>query len=222
MNEDKPILSIETSGHLCGACVYLSDEKYFEANINLKNSHSEKLFEEIDFVVKSSGIKLNDFKCVAVSAGPGSFTGLRIGMSAVKGLAFGSGLPIVSVPTFEALAFQISNYLPEDTIFTIANNVNVEELYFAKFKIKNNSYIFVEKLQIIKKKDFKLNSQNTITFGNSLLNSQSNFHGYLSSPTPLYVAKWCKQFGDSLLTFDYDFLEPNYFKNFIVKGQKNV
>ena len=222
MNEDKPILSIETSGNLCGACVYISDQKYFEASINLKNSHSEKLFEQIDFVVKSSGIKLKDFKCVAVSAGPGSFTGLRIGMSAAKGLASGSGLPIVPVPTFEALAFQISNYLPEAALFSIANKVNVEELYYAKFKVKSNNYIFVENLQIIKKKDYQLNEQNTVTFGNSLVNSQSNFHRYISSPSPLYVAKWCKHFGDSILTFDYDYLEPNYLKNFIVKGKENV
>ena len=98
MSEDKPILSIETSGNLCGACIYFSDEKYFEASLNLRNSHSEKLFEQIDFVIKSSRIKITNLKCIAVSAGPGSFTGLRIGMSAAKGLAFGTSLPIVPVP----------------------------------------------------------------------------------------------------------------------------
>ena len=222
MSEDKPILSIETSGNLCGACVYFLDEKYFEAKLKLKNSHSEKLFEQIDFVVKSSGIKITDLKCIAVSAGPGSFTGLRIGMSAAKGLAFGAGLPIVPVPTFEALALQISNYTNNGSVFSIANKVNMEELYFAKFKIKGNSYIFVENLQIINKKDFELHNQGDVVFGNSLVDSHSNSHYVLSSPNPFYVAKWCKLFGDQLLTFDYDYLEPNYFKNFIVKGQKNV
>ncbi len=222
MSKDKPILSIETSGSLCGACVYFSDEKYFEASLNFKNSHSEKLFEQIDFVIKSSGLKITDLNCIAVSSGPGSFTGLRIGMSAAKGLAFGASLPIVPVPTFEAFAFQISKYLPDGSIFSIANNVNVEELYYSKFKIKDNSYIFVENLQIINKKDFQICNQDAVTFGNSLLNSQSISHSSLSSPKPFFVAKWCRQFGDSLLTFDYDYLEPNYFKNFIVKGQKDV
>ncbi len=222
MSEDKPILSIETSGNLCGACVYFSDEKYFEASLNLKNSHSEKLFEQIDFVIKSSGVKISELKCIAVSSGPGSFTGLRIGMSAAKGFAFGAGLPIVPVPTFEALALQISKYLNDEEVFSVANNVNVEELYFAKFKIKGNSYIFVENLQILNKKDFVTHNLGTITFGNSLVNSQSNYHNVLSSPNPFYVAKWCKLLGEKLLTYDYDYLEPNYFKNFIVKGQKNV
>lgn len=219
MSKDKPILSIETSGNLCGACVYFSDEKYFETRLNLKNSHSEKLFEQIDFVIKSSGIKITDLKCIAVSAGPGSFTGLRIGMSAAKGLAFGASLPIVPVPTFEALALQISNHSNDESVFSIANKVNMEELYFAKFKIKDNNYIFVENLQIINKKDFELYNQKDVVFGNSLVDSNSNSHYVLSSPNPFCVAKWCKLFGEPLLTFEYDYLEPNYFKNFIVKGK---
>ncbi len=219
MSEVKPILSIETSGNLCGACVYFSDEKYFEAKLDLRNSHSEKLFEQIDFVVKSSNIEIKDLNCIAVSAGPGSFTGLRIGMSAAKGLAFGSGLPIAPVPTFEALAFQISNYTNNESIFSIANKVNMEELYFAKFKIKDDNYIFVEKLQIINKKDLELHNRGNIVFGNSSVDSQNNSHYVISSPSPFYVAKWCKLFGEPILTFDYDYLEPNYFKNFIVKGK---
>ncbi len=222
MNEDKPILAIETSGNLCGSCVYFSDKKFFEVNVNLKNSHSEKLFDEIDFVIKSAGIKMTDLNCIAVSAGPGSFTGLRIGMSAAKGLAFGSNLPMILVPTFEALAYQISEYLPNETFFSISNNVNVEELYYAKFQVKNNNYIFVENLQLKNKKDFQAVDENIINFGNSLLNSKSGSVNHLSSPRPFYVAKWSRSFGDKLLTFDYDYLEPNYFKNFIVKEKKNV
>ena len=95
----------------------------------------------------------------------------------------------------------------------------MEELYFAKFKIKGNNYIFVENLQIINKKDFELHNQNDIVFGNSMVDSDSNSRYVLSSPSPFYVAKWCKLFGDPLQTFEYDYLEPNYFKNFIVKGK---
>ena len=84
MNDSKPILSIETSESLCGACVYFNDEKFFEASIRFKNVHAEKLFETIDYVIKTAGIVTNDLASIAVSAGPGSFTGLRIGMSAAK------------------------------------------------------------------------------------------------------------------------------------------
>ena len=73
-------------------------------------------------------------------------------MSAVKGLAFASTLPVIAVPTFEALALQAAKFIPDKvTQFVIANKVNIEEIYFSKFQIKGNNYIFVENLQIIKR-----------------------------------------------------------------------
>src|SRR5690606_14405031 len=104
----KPILAIETSGSICGTAVYFTPQKFFSVNIQLKNIHAEQIFNSIDFVLKSAGIKPDELSAVAVSSGPGSFTGLRIGMSAAKGFAFGAGLPIIAVPTFDALALQIS------------------------------------------------------------------------------------------------------------------
>ena len=79
MSEDKPILSIETSESICGVCVFFTETKYFESQIYLKNSHAEKLFEIIDYVMRSAGIETSDLDKIAVSSGPGSFTGLRIG-----------------------------------------------------------------------------------------------------------------------------------------------
>lgn len=172
MNDIKPILSIETSESLCGACVYFNDEKYFEAAIRQKNIHAEKLFETIDTVIKSAGVETNDLGAIAVSAGPGSFTGLRIGMSAAKGIAFGLSLPIIPVPTFEALALQISVYLPPGTQFIIANKVNMEEIYCEKFQSnsnlldRSNNYIFVEKLKIINLSGYQEFSKDCIKFGN--------------------------------------------------------
>ena len=94
-----PILSIETSQNCCGACVYFNENKFFEMSVNSKFSHAEKIFEIIDTVIKSSGVALHDLGAIAVSSGPGSFTGLRIGMSAAKGVGFGASLPIIAVPT---------------------------------------------------------------------------------------------------------------------------
>ncbi len=225
MNESGPILSIETSESICGACVYFDDNKFFEANTHLKNSHAEKLFETIDYVIKSAQIDINQFKAIAVSAGPGSFTGLRIGMSAAKGIAFGSSLPIIPVPTFEALAFQLSGLLKEGSEFIIANKVNLEEIYYAKFQIKTNSYIFVENLRIVDLAEFKNLKSNLIVFGNVSLETGELSEGSkykIATPSPVFVAKWGKLFGDDLLTFNYDFLEPNYLKNFIIKERKNV
>ncbi len=224
MNEIKPILSVETSGPLCGACVYFSDKKYFETGISLKNSHAEKLFEAIDGCLRASGISAGELNAIAVSSGPGSFTGLRIGMSASKGMAFASSLPIITVPTFEAMALQISKYLPDGSVFSIANKVNSDEIYFAKFKIVSNNYIFVENLRIIKNSELPERSAGELLFGNAaaLLNSEGVYGESMNAPSPRYVAEWAKRFGDKFKIKDFDYLEPNYLKNFIIKEKKNV
>ncbi len=224
MSEERPILSIETTETLCGACIYFSEKKYFESNVKLKNSHAEKLFEAIDNVIKASGIAICDLNAVAVSSGPGSFTGLRIGMSAAKGIAFGASLPIVRVPTFEAAALQVIKYLPEGTIFSIASRVNSDEIYYAKFKVVFNNYIFVEKLTIINHDEFRKSAGGIPVFGNAsgILETSVNAGGGIIAPSPVYVAEWAVRFGENFRTVDFDYLEPNYLKNFIIKGKKNV
>ncbi|MBQ9940104.1 MAG: tRNA (adenosine(37)-N6)-threonylcarbamoyltransferase complex dimerization subunit type 1 TsaB [Clostridia bacterium] len=74
-------------------------------NVNNKLTHSEKLMPMIDAVLHQSGFDVSDIELVCVSAGPGSFTGVRIGISAVKGLAFSRDLPCVPVSSLEALAY---------------------------------------------------------------------------------------------------------------------
>lgn len=220
MLDNLPILSIETSQSCCGACVYFNENKFFEMNVNFKNSHAEKIFEIVDSVIKASGIRLNDLGAVAVSAGPGSFTGLRIGMSAAKGIAFGASLSIVPVPTFEAFAFQLSNQLNDGTEFVIANKVNSEEIYFAKFKVSANNYIFARDLQIVKSSDQILIEKDCPVYGNATFGSKPvNQKWAINSPKPEYVARWAKQFGNEVLKNDFDFLEPNYLKNFILKDK---
>lgn len=222
INNVTPVLAIETSSSICGACVYFTREKFFQSYINYKNIHAEKLLETIDSVMKSAELKPVDLGAIAVSNGPGSFTGLRIGMSAAKGIAFGSSLPIIQVPTFEALAFQISHFLPENVYFNIANRVNTDEVYYARFQIKGNNYIFVENLKILRFDEFLGNSKDIITFGNALRsrNKSSLSRTDISAPYPEFVAKWAVEFGKNILLKNIEFTEPNYLKNFTIKVRK--
>ncbi len=222
-NSETPILAIETSSAICGACVYYNSDKYFQSFISYKNIHAEKLLETIDTVLKGAGLKPGDLDAIAVSVGPGSFTGLRIGMSAAKGLAFGSSIPIIPVPTFEALALQISKYLPENAYFNIANKANADEVYYARFQIKSNNYIFVESLKILGFNEFLSNSKDIITFGNALKsNEKSTFKRTdIFAPYPRYVAEWAARYGKENRLRDIDYLEPNYLKNFTLKVRKN-
>lgn len=214
----KPILSLETSERICGVCLYFNEEKYFEFSISLRNAHSEKIFDLVNKTLTTAETEIDKVGGIAVSAGPGSFTGLRIGMSTAKGLAFGASLPLVPVPTFEAMAFQLNDFLSDETEFIIANKVNAEEVYFAKFQIKGNNYIFVKKLSVIKSRNLEKELKNDLIFGNAYNDSKAGFS--FTAPSARYIAKWCEKFGSSLLTFDYDFLEPNYLKNFIIKGMR--
>ncbi|MBK7630271.1 MAG: tRNA (adenosine(37)-N6)-threonylcarbamoyltransferase complex dimerization subunit type 1 TsaB [Ignavibacteriales bacterium] len=223
MNNIFPLLAIETSDSVCGVCVYFNDEKYFSTKLVLKHSHAEKLFELINSVLKMASINQSDLKTIAVSSGPGSFTGLRIGMSSAKGIAQSISIPIIPVPTFEALAYQISRILPEKSSFIIANKVGRDELYFAKFQIKGNNYIFMEELKIVPRSEFDLLINDIPVFGNATSVHSENSHllKNLSSPDPEFVARWAANFGVDKKITDFDFLEPNYMKEFIVKEKKH-
>ncbi len=207
---NKPILAIETSDQICGACIYFDDAKYFSSKVVAKHSHSEMLFKTIDLVINQSGIEKNEIEYIAVSEGPGSFTGLRIGMSAAKGMAFALSVPILPVPTFEALALQLSFILNHEEII-IANKINKDEVYFAKFHVKTNNYIFTQDLKILKRSELEFVDESVKKFGSAFMNSSIN------SPDPGFIAKWAKQFGEKAKTFDIDNIEPHYVKNFIVK-----
>ena len=217
-----PLLAIETSNNICGACIYFSDEKYFSSKVILKHSHSEKLFEVIESVLNFASISKNELKAIAVSAGPGSFTGLRIGMSAGKGIAQALSIPIVPVPTFEALALQVSQYLPDNSLFSICNKVGREEVYFAKFQIKSNNYIFREELKIIPVLDFNSIATKDKIFGNVNIKNSNNLYeiANISAPEVEFVAKWAIKYGTKKQINEIDFIEPNYLKDFIVKEKK--
>ncbi len=219
LNNTKPILALETSEKNCGVCLYYNPEKYFDFSFRLKNAHSEKIFELIEKLFDTASASVKDCRSIAVSSGPGSFTGLRIGMSAAKGLAFGSSLPIIPVPTFEAMVLQVCDLYRDGTEFSIANKVNSEEVYYAKFQIKGNNYIFVENLSIIKNSDLKENK--SLIFGNAINQASEKTDSFLfSAPSAKYIALWAERFGAEKSTFDYDYLEPDYLKELIIKGIK--
>jgi len=215
MNDFKPILSIETSSDLCGAALLVSPENYFSYEIKKKNIHSEKLIPMIQSLLESAGIKINDLSHIAVSIGPGSFTGLRIGLSAAKGLAFGAGIGICPVPTFEAFALMICRFVPENTNFVIARKVNIDELYCARFVKHRDIYKIVNSLEIIKKDNFN----NYITPDDLIFGNYNDREKDVPADTDaISVAKWSYLYGLNLITLDYDFLEPNYIKKF--EGRK--
>ncbi len=98
------ILSIETSTQAGG--VALMDEKRLiaEYRLDVVVRHSERILSAIDWLLKESGTKVSDLDAIAISVGPGSFTGLRVGLATAKGLAIGQNKPLVLIPTLEVFA----------------------------------------------------------------------------------------------------------------------
>ena len=102
------ILNIETSTTNCS--VALSQNGIvvgIKEDNNLEYSHAERLHVYIDEVLKVAKISIDQLEAIAISKGPGSYTGLRIGVSAAKGLSYALNIPLISVPTLEALAHQV-------------------------------------------------------------------------------------------------------------------
>jgi tRNA threonylcarbamoyladenosine biosynthesis protein TsaB len=103
------ILNIETATKNCSVSLAYNGKTISIKELNDGGySHAEKLHEFINDVIKEAKIKITDLSAVAVSKGPGSYTGLRIGVSAAKGLCFALNTPLISTSTLKALALSIS------------------------------------------------------------------------------------------------------------------
>jgi len=101
------LLAIDSSGMVASVAILSEDKLIGEYTINNKKTHSQTLLPMIDEMIQMIGMTLEEIDVIAIAAGPGSFTGLRIGSATAKGLAFALNKPIVSVPTLEAIAANV-------------------------------------------------------------------------------------------------------------------
>ena len=100
------ILSIETATKICSVALAKDGEIIASKETNEGNSHSTKLAPFIKEIIDDSEYTFSDLEAIAVSMGPGSYTGLRIGVSTAKGLCFGLDIPLIAVSTLAAMAVQ--------------------------------------------------------------------------------------------------------------------
>jgi len=101
------ILGIETSTRTGSVAIVSEDGVIAQYSLNIEVTHSERLMSTVDRVMKDTGFTIADMDGFAVAIGPGSFTGLRIGLAAVKGLALVTGKPVAAVPSLKALAWNL-------------------------------------------------------------------------------------------------------------------
>ena len=101
------ILGIDTSSRVGGVALLEDGRLQGSVQLNSAGTHSERLLPSIDFLLAEARVKLEQIEAFAVIAGPGSFTGLRIGLSTVKGLSFALGASVIALSSLETLAFAI-------------------------------------------------------------------------------------------------------------------
>lgn len=215
--EIKPILAIETSSRLCGVSVFFDIKKYFSSTVVEKYGHSKVLMKLINQSLENAEVTLGEIDNIAVSAGPGSFTGLRIGLSLAKGISLGSKKPICLVPTFSAMAMEISYKYNLDGEFVIASKVNTTELYLQAFESSEKKVIEKSALVIIPKDEIEIFLQGRKLFSeaDNLYFSDKIEYGF---PQPEFVALWSREYGKPIAYDEIDNLEPLYIKEFIPKG----
>ena len=216
------ILNIESSTTNCSVSLANNGELISIRELNEKNySHSTKLHSFIEEVLKNSNITVNKLSAIAVSSGPGSYTGLRIGVSAAKGLCYALQIPLISVPTLKVLARQL-NIQREDLIIPVMD-ARRDEVYSAVY---NSEYELVRNIfpEIIDSESFiELAKENKLYFiGNGqekcerLIRKNSNliFSNYDTFPSSKeMILISFKKFKKSKFE-DIAYFEPDYLKKF--------
>ena len=101
------ILAFDSSGLVASVAIVENNNLIAEYTTNYKKTHSQTLLPMLEEIVKMTETDKESFDALAVAAGPGSFTGLRIGSATVKGLALAWNIPVIAVPTLEGLAYNV-------------------------------------------------------------------------------------------------------------------
>ena len=129
-------LAIDSSSKVATVALMKDENLLSEITLNDKREHSVVLMSIIEDLLKYNNLTVNDIDGYVVSKGPGSFTGLRIGMATVKGLSFGSNKPYVSISSLDALAFSASEF---DGLICPVMDALRNSVYTALYKSNINS-----------------------------------------------------------------------------------
>ena len=128
------ILALESSALTASVAICDGERLLGEYTVNNGNTHSETLLPMAEALLRDLRISISEIDLFAVSVGPGSFTGIRIGVSTLKGLAFGTKKPCIGVSTLEAMAYNL--YIPNGLICPVMN-ARRKQVYTALFRESN-------------------------------------------------------------------------------------
>lgn len=183
------ILSIETATPLCSVALHRSGELLCTHETMEEGGHGKRLTRLIEAVCQEGGISLNQLDAIAVSNGPGSYTGLRIGLATAKGLCFGLDKPLITLNTLKIMANAWTNF-HENTLLLPMMDARRMEVYAAVFEAKSKETHVTTKPVILESTSFSDLNQPTIAFGNG-------------------AAKWQETCENSWITFSEEHPYPH-------------
>ena len=182
----------------------------------------------VEDVLRRAGATVDDLGAVAVSAGPGSYTGLRIGVSTAKGLAFVSGAALVAVPSLEALAYGARDVLAEGDLLVTAFRSRRGEVYAAAFERSADGLELVAAAAALPLADLPawlpdhggalvLAGEAAPTVADALDGAGRRLDGVRYRPSALHVGALGQARRDGGQTEDVAAFEPDYLKAFVAK-----
>ncbi|WP_350292790.1 tRNA (adenosine(37)-N6)-threonylcarbamoyltransferase complex dimerization subunit type 1 TsaB [uncultured Croceitalea sp.] len=220
------IVNIETATTNCSVSISIDGKIVSVKEENTPSySHSEQLHLFIEEALKEASFSFSDVNAIAVSKGPGSYTGLRIGVSAAKGLCFSLDLPLISVPTLESMANQIQ-VEPDEVIIPVLDARRME-VYSCVFDGFHNE-IRETKAEVIDENSFEefkgYKKVHIIGSGaekceKTLSCSNFIYHKEAFPSAKEMVSLAYKKFKDSNFE-DVAYFEPYYLKDFILQTKK--
>ncbi|MAR14992.1 MAG: tRNA (adenosine(37)-N6)-threonylcarbamoyltransferase complex dimerization subunit type 1 TsaB [Candidatus Marinimicrobia bacterium] len=193
---NKMILSIETSTDICSVSLF-KNTRLLSIKENNNREHSSLLALFVEDIFNEVNCKINEIDAVALSIGPGSYTGLRIGLSFTKGLAFSIGKPIIPVDTIESLSDEIN-----DLNYMVAIHAYSDYYFIQEYKnsIKFNKPFF--------DKIININYTNNI-YGYNLKDCKSSIDIF---PSSIKIANIAYKNYNEYKTDNIKLVKPNYIK----------
>lgn len=213
------ILNIETSGKACSVALsQYTDCKIFKSIEEDDFKHAEGLHLLAEAVVKEAGLTLKDLQAVAVSKGPGSYTGLRVGVSAAKGLCYALDIPLLGIDTLQIIASQAKQKTSGSFEKYVAMiDARREEVYLREFDTDLNP---LSEARAVVLPDYNVQYNNTVFCGDGSLKAKNYFQGenLLFVPEAKAMANFmctyaAKAFDEKRFE-DTAYFEPFYLKEF--------
>ena len=221
------ILTIDTATTACSVALVKDGTVQALRENNQGLNHSVLLAPYIDALLREHRLEVRDLDAIAVSMGPGSYTGLRIGVSTAKGLCFGAGIPLIAVPTLRALARAVANRTGEDALYCPIPAARRMEVYTALFD-RHNHPLPPTRAEIITPDSFakELADRTVYFFGNG----SDKARPLLTSPharfipgvetSAAHLAPLAEQLFREGEFADTAYFEPFYLKDFIATTPK--